>query len=349
MTKKYGGITGPKVEPTSSSAFGVWNAPTEVYRELTGSDWPESNLFNFPSIAGSYVFAISSGVADTASSTGSFTIASGGLLLISSYPTLYSRLGTTFGGDGITTFGYPNLFDKFVYLKGTTTSGTTVLTGSGVIGSATHNHTFTRYTGNSVSANTTTGNVRANMAGSANVQSSFDGEENCEMRKRECIPLFATRDSRIPVGAVFPVLWPNITTSFSVLDPNVAMVASGQAISRTTYSGLYTLVGDLYGSGNGSTTFTLPDYRGIFISGPRQPVSVKQPSGVISPSGFLPSAFARHAHIFPANVTSFQNADSSGPTTFGTTTIAPASSTFAGNTNESRGANISVIWCLAVG
>jgi microcystin-dependent protein len=36
----------------------------------------------------------------------------------------------------------------------------------------------------------------------------------------------------------------------------------GQAISRTTYSALFALVGTTYGSGDGSTTFNLPDKRG---------------------------------------------------------------------------------------
>jgi microcystin-dependent protein len=36
----------------------------------------------------------------------------------------------------------------------------------------------------------------------------------------------------------------------------------GQAISRTTYATLFSLVGTAYGSGDGSTTFNLPDRRG---------------------------------------------------------------------------------------
>jgi microcystin-dependent protein len=36
----------------------------------------------------------------------------------------------------------------------------------------------------------------------------------------------------------------------------------GQAISRTTYSALFALVGTIYGTGDGSTTFNLPDKRG---------------------------------------------------------------------------------------
>ena len=37
---------------------------------------------------------------------------------------------------------------------------------------------------------------------------------------------------------------------------------TGQAISRTTYSALFTIMGTTYGSGDGSTTFNLPDKTG---------------------------------------------------------------------------------------
>ena len=40
------------------------------------------------------------------------------------------------------------------------------------------------------------------------------------------------------------------------------MFAYGQAISRTTYAALFSLFGTTYGSGDGSTTFNLPDKRG---------------------------------------------------------------------------------------
>lgn len=42
--------------------------------------------------------------------------------------------------------------------------------------------------------------------------------------------------------------------------PNSAFaLAQGQAISRTTYSTLFSLIGTTYGSGDGSTTFNIPD------------------------------------------------------------------------------------------
>ena len=43
--------------------------------------------------------------------------------------------------------------------------------------------------------------------------------------------------------------------------------ANGAAISRSTYSNLYSVIGTTFGSGNGSTTFNIPDLRGEFIRG----------------------------------------------------------------------------------
>ena len=40
------------------------------------------------------------------------------------------------------------------------------------------------------------------------------------------------------------------------------LVCDGRAISRTTYAALFTALATTYGSGNGSTTFNIPDLRG---------------------------------------------------------------------------------------
>jgi microcystin-dependent protein len=41
----------------------------------------------------------------------------------------------------------------------------------------------------------------------------------------------------------------------------------GQAISRTTYAALFSLIGTTYGSGDGITTFNIPDLRGRMLAG----------------------------------------------------------------------------------
>lgn len=43
--------------------------------------------------------------------------------------------------------------------------------------------------------------------------------------------------------------------------------ANGAAISRTTYANLFTAIGTTFGVGDGSTTFNLPDLRGVIARG----------------------------------------------------------------------------------
>jgi microcystin-dependent protein len=59
----------------------------------------------------------------------------------------------------------------------------------------------------------------------------------------------------IPIGGSLDY-WGTTAPNSSFAFPN------GQAISRTTYATLFTLLGTTYGTGDGSTTFNLPDCRG---------------------------------------------------------------------------------------
>lgn len=49
--------------------------------------------------------------------------------------------------------------------------------------------------------------------------------------------------------------------------PSGWLFCYGQDVSRTTYADLFTAIGTTYGTGDGSSTFTLPDLRGRTIAG----------------------------------------------------------------------------------
>jgi microcystin-dependent protein len=49
--------------------------------------------------------------------------------------------------------------------------------------------------------------------------------------------------------------------------PTGYLECNGAAISRTTYSALYAKIGTTHGGGDGSTTFNIPDLRGVFVRG----------------------------------------------------------------------------------
>lgn len=49
--------------------------------------------------------------------------------------------------------------------------------------------------------------------------------------------------------------------------PTGWLLCYGQAVSRTTYANLFAVIGTTYGTGDGSTTFNLPDLRGRVAAG----------------------------------------------------------------------------------
>lgn len=49
--------------------------------------------------------------------------------------------------------------------------------------------------------------------------------------------------------------------------PSGWLYCDGSAVSRSSYAGLFTVIGSKWGSGDGSTTFNLPDLRGRFLRG----------------------------------------------------------------------------------
>jgi microcystin-dependent protein len=65
--------------------------------------------------------------------------------------------------------------------------------------------------------------------------------------------------SSTPTGSI--IMWPLNNP------PENYLICDGSAVSRSTYSSLFAILGTAYGTGNGSTTFNLPDYRGQFLRG----------------------------------------------------------------------------------
>lgn len=61
-----------------------------------------------------------------------------------------------------------------------------------------------------------------------------------------------------PFPAGFQLPWPGDSTSI----PEGWLFCNGAAVSRTTYRRLFDVIGTAYGTGDGSTTFNVPDLRG---------------------------------------------------------------------------------------
>lgn len=66
-------------------------------------------------------------------------------------------------------------------------------------------------------------------------------------------------DAIVPVGAVLPF--------YGSRPPKNWLLCYGQEVSRTEYKDLFDVIGTSSGSGNGSTTFNVPDLKGKVIYG----------------------------------------------------------------------------------
>lgn len=84
------------------------------------------------------------------------------------------------------------------------------------------------------------------------VEIAFDGTEFVMIG-------MASNMAAIPSGAVMPYA--------GSIAPNGWLICYGQAVSRATYAALFTVIGTVFGGGDGSTTFNLPDFRGRVAAG----------------------------------------------------------------------------------
>jgi len=342
--KKLANYTGKTTLPSVTDTDGSYVAPSEVYQQKLIDAWPVAPSYANPWVtAGDFVFAISSGVV-TAISGVKYCPCDGSTASRTVFGALYSGIGNTYGsGNGSTTFTLPNTTPIYGYFKAATVSGTTP-SGVGVL--PTHTHTiFPLRTYQTPQASNGNGGV-TDMSNPTFTTNNAGGNDN-HGRHYEIIPLVASISENLPVGLAMAFLTPNDAANISLVIATNVMIASGQAISRNTYATLYSRIGNLYGSGDGSTTFNLPDYRGIFLRAPVGRTTL-QPSGYAGVSGWATDNFISHNHTVSSNVLAGGNrrCDYTAPTNGLTTPVSSTSN--IGTGNESRPANIDVYLAVVV-
>lgn len=79
-------------------------------------------------------------------------------------------------------------------------------------------------------------------------------------------------------------MWPTATA------PSGFLLCNGQTVSRSTYAALFAILGVVFGSGDGSTTFTLPDYRD------RMPVGAGTTYSAAGTGGSKDAVVVSHTH-----------------------------------------------------
>lgn len=125
--------------------------------------------------------------------------------------------------------------------------------------------------------------------------------------------------------------------------PTGWLVADGSAVSRTTYSTLYAAIGTQFGTGNGSTTFNLPDARGVFFRGfdNNRGIDVGRVYG--SEQG---DALASHTHTPPNQTGIAATVSSSGVKTLGGSSYDVLANVGYTGGGETRPRNIALLACI---
>ena len=137
------------------------------------------------------------------------------------------------------------------------------------------------------------------------------------------------------------------------------LLCNGQAISRTgSYAALFALIGTTYGSGDGSTTFNIPNYSGAFLRGMGSQTqgSITYASAA-NPYTYQADQMRSHTHNGQSG--SYLNTGTSAVTINGYAPVAttrPTSSTFAstggvnsgGNGAETRSFNYGIYYYIRV-
>mgnify|MGYP005990636789 CR=1 FL=1 len=121
--------------------------------------------------------------------------------------------------------------------------------------------------------------------------------------------------------------------------PTGFLKANGAAVSRTTYAGLFAVIGTTWGVGDGSTTFNLPDLRGEFIR------AWDDSRGVDSGRSFASAQadeLKSHNHAMLTYTNGFNG------TRFATFTNTAGATRYTGSTggSETRPRNIAALACI---
>ena len=151
----------------------------------------------------------------------------------------------------------------------------------------------------------------------------------------------------LPVGLVFPFAGTTVPNSF--------LECNGAAVSRTTYAELFAVIGTTYGTGDGSTTFNLPDYREVALVGAGQNATDSiADHDVYTVGQFKDDQIQNHVHYvessdgyryFPAQYSSGSGTYTVSPTSSGQSIVANTIKT-GRNGTTTRGKRKAVIYII---
>lgn len=210
-----------------------------------------------------------------------YLLANGQAVSRATYADLYAIIGTLFGtGDGSTTFNVPDIGAKtiFGYDSGDSDFNSIGKTGGAATANWSHSHTMDSHGHSYSSTNTGTpsgtkyqdsgstvagtsdnhvhaiSSITVGSPSATSTDSQLSSTQNILMESLTLYPLIQYAEVSPIAGEVEAYAGATAPTNFLICD--------GSAVSRTTYSELYALIGTTFGTGDGSTTFNVPNLSG---------------------------------------------------------------------------------------
>lgn len=125
--------------------------------------------------------------------------------------------------------------------------------------------------------------------------------------------------------------------------PTGWLICDGQAVSRTTYATLFSVIGTTYGSGDGSTTFNLPDMRGRTAIGVGNGTATNHTNHTLAEQGGRENAIVPyHRHTTTAGGDEFSSGSGSESAYMKTSnrSLTTKYTSYAGSEGNATGANM---------
>jgi microcystin-dependent protein len=101
--------------------------------------------------------------------------------------------------------------------------------------------------------------LQSSLTTTSNLATATYNSLNSEITRAQAAENLLSIESKTPVGTII--------TSVTNVAPYGYLECNGKPVSRTTYADLFAIMETSHGSGDGSTTFNLPDLQGMFLRG----------------------------------------------------------------------------------
>lgn len=222
-----GSVSSPSITFSSDTDTGIYRPLANTIRLVVGGSQPFT--FSSTSFASSVAITVGDGT------NGAPSIANTGDTNTGIYWPGTDQLGITAGGEQIA------VFDAFGISVRNNNEVRLTTASSGYVAIKAQSGSLTSYT------LTLPGND-----GDAGQYLQTNGSGNLTWAS-------VSTPAAVPTGSVFAMATSTVPSGYLECD--------GSAVSRSTYSALFAVTSTTYGSGDGSTTFNLPDLRGEFVRG----------------------------------------------------------------------------------